>query len=465
MIDLHTGRRRRFWILWGAAVLMLAVGLLLTCTGATGAAAPAASCAAMLLFAASFCVAEGNAAYAVLVAVMLAFGLFFALTGDIFSPVDEAAHYYNVHYLLAAGRLPNMNIDPAYYESVHPPLYTQLAALLCLPFGSRVARVVLLRCFGLVLWALCALLTVRALRELQEKQLLADDHGRNLTLLLLLWGCPGVMVRFATISNEGLSVFFSTGALLGMLRLLTGELNGRRLACVTSLVALACLTKITALFLLAPLLFVLWAKQRLPLFAVPVAGVLAALAPWFAWNWHLYGALTGTARHLEYVIPLVNPEQRFVNPLRTLPMLLTSWFFPDEARAAGWVSILLLAAAAAAVLCLLMVLAAGLVFGIRFLRGRLELAAHPRENIFLFAAIAVAGNLAVPIYGTLSTRVNVMNGRYLYHMTLALALLAALVWDRREKLFSLLQFPLALFPMALGINTLQQFAISWLNRL
>lgn len=464
-----SSKRSQFWtffLCFFAAAALLCTGLLLYRTGLRGESVTAVFYAAMLFLALCYFSANDTRAYFCLIVLISAFCLVYISTGDIFSVVDEAAHYYNIHYILASGHLPNMNIDPAYYEAVQPPVYYWVCSLLCLPISDKLTRIFLLRGFSFLLWWGCVYLTLCVLRLLEREQVISIRPARDLALLLLFWATPGTLVRFSTVSNEALAVLFSTAALFFMINFLFYHSSFRSLILSVLFISLSCLTKITALFLLAPLLCILLSLRKGKLFFPCLAAVLLALIPWFCYNWYLYGAFTGTAQHLSYVLPLVNPSAAPVRLLPGLMSFLSSYFYPTEAAANGWILLLLRSSGFLAFLALLALSFPTFLYGIRLLKGRFEESKEGRRSvIFLFAALAVAGNLAVLIFGTLTSRVDVLLGRYFYHSALPLTLLCALGQEKlSQKLSSFLRAGICSFVAVLQVNVLQQFFLAFLSR-
>ena len=422
---------------------------------------------AMAFLAASYFSAREKAAFFCLAGLGVLMCLFYLFTGDVFSAVDEAAHYYYANYIAATGTLPNMVLLPDYYETVHPPLYYLLCSLFCLPVQSKLARVFILRGLGLLLWAGGIGLTLWGLKKLEVQGLLSKSPTRNFALTLLFWATPGVMVRFCTISNEGLCAFLCTAALLLMLNLFFEEGTLRRLSAIVLVIALAALTKITALFLLAPLLCVLLAKKRGWQFLPCLLSVLLLLAPWLWYNLQTYGALTGTAQHLLYVLPLTNPSGAFISPLRSLPRLFAGYFYPQEVFAGGWMGLLLAGGSFLVLLFAVLLVLRAVPFGFSLLFGKLpfgEDLSLKKKGVFLFFALALAGNVAALVFGTLTARVDVMLGRYLYLSAFSLIGIGAFAWDKLQKSASFCRLALCAFSAVLQVNVLQQFLLQWLSR-
>lgn len=268
-----------------------------------------------------------------LTGLALARGGYWALTTEVWSPIDEAQHYAYVESLATGHGIPTVGRDlvsghvtalaktsetflfrsrdvsaepddPGWgpfndqYEGVQGPVYYALMTpfywagrpfgVLTSVFAVRLGSVLL----GALAVPLAALLARRVFPDRPSIALLAP------LLLLVVNGLNGTT---GAIGNDTLVL---TGSALGLLLFLrAGDTASRRGAVVAGIVAGAVLVgKTTALGLfglgaLAIVLDPIWRRRplrdRLRWCAWFAAATIAAVVPWVAWNVHAYDAISG----------------------------------------------------------------------------------------------------------------------------------------------------------------------------
>jgi 4-amino-4-deoxy-L-arabinose transferase-like glycosyltransferase len=262
--------------------------------------------------------------------------VFCALRLPYFSPIDEAAHYTYIQQVAEHGTLPVLGrtevspqtvsielgryphlLSPSVerglgrlsYEAFQPPLYYVAAAPVFLITGNYVDKIYALRLFDVVLLLGALALAGRLCRAVLKQRWLL-----GLSMVMVFFMLPGVLVRMVVISNLALTV--------PMALLFTTELwmawqrhSLRRLTVAGVVLGLCMLTEIE-LVLLAPifaLVVVAEARRRWSLTRVlGLVGVtaipLVLVAPWLAFNEAHYRMLTAATIAIHEQAYIVNPH-------------------------------------------------------------------------------------------------------------------------------------------------------------
>jgi hypothetical protein len=262
--------------------------------------------------------------------------VFCALRLPYFSPIDEAAHYSYIQQVAEHGTLPVLGqteasrqtvaielgkyprlVSPSAeqglgrlsYEAFQPPLYYVAAAPVFLLTGNYVDKIYALRLFDVVLLLGAVALAGRLCRMVLKQRWLL-----GLSMVMVFFLLPGVLVRMVVISNLALTV--------PMALLFTTELwiawhrhSLKRLTVAAAVLGMCVLTEIE-LVLLVPvflLVVVAEARQRWSLKrALALIGAMVVpavlVAPWLVFNevsYHMLTAATIATREQAY---LVNPH-------------------------------------------------------------------------------------------------------------------------------------------------------------
>lgn len=205
---------------------------------------------------------------------------------------DEGNHIAVIAYMAAHRRLPPYTF--AYYESVHPPLYHLLGAVVyaaAAPLLGPNGAALLLRLISGVLGAGVVWLTYRSARELLPP-------GAALTAAGIVAGVPTFVSLSAAVTNENLAALGAAGALAALLRGLRHGFDARRTWALSLWIAVGVGSKVTCLGLLPAACAALWWSGRrrglgtgvLARQMGVVLGISAVLmGGWFVRNHLLYG--------------------------------------------------------------------------------------------------------------------------------------------------------------------------------
>lgn len=222
-----------------------------------------------------------------------------------YSAIDEAAHTQIIQYLLTHRfRFPLVSEN---YEAVQGPIYYYIVALLScwLPrslayMGGRV--------FGIACLLLFALLSRKTVEVLKKAQVLRISSRLENTLWLLFFTNPLLLIRFTRASNEALVPVFVAAVVYLLTQVILGSFDSWKIWLATVFCALAFLTKATSVFVFGLVFLACAYHKKWLMFLWQTLLYLALLAPWFISNYQTYGALTGMQGHLDFVLPIVNPD-------------------------------------------------------------------------------------------------------------------------------------------------------------
>lgn len=299
-------------------------------------------------------------------------GLFWAITTEVFSPVDEAHHFSYVAHVADSGRLPVVGRDLVsvelleiekrsptlgprvmhrradlsdaswgaelhQYEGVQPPLYyvfmapVYMAAEPLQPGGT----VLVLRVVSVILSLLAVPLT-----WLLARRVFPDMPAAWLAAPALLVLIQGFNSNLAMVTNDSLVPAAGTGLVLAAVGLHQGP--SRRTASLFGLAAgLAILTKLVlvGVVLIAALLFIpLLSPRRYGFMKTVGSGLLsgavalAVAGPWFAWNFAVYGSPTASEPFIEIIGPILSRSESTIETLRAHAGAANHTFWGREVR-------------------------------------------------------------------------------------------------------------------------------------
>jgi len=289
------------------------------------------------------------------VGTIVVFGSITAIRYPLWSPVDEGAHYDYVASIAEHAALPVLGKTPASeqelairqgvyprhttivvskfglgglsYEAFQPPLYYVVASPVFRLSGNYRTKAYLLRFFGLVLLVAAVALLARLSRHVLKKRWL---YGLSVGLVVFMM--PGVIVRSVTISNVNLAIPLVI-ACVSEMWIAWERKSTRRLLIAGVLVGLCVLTDLYLVELVPVLALVAIdiARDRRTRVDSLVAGATGLVAflivlPWLIFNEIEYHALTASAIAKREQLAVVNPDHlRYT--LGQLPGLTTSSLF------------------------------------------------------------------------------------------------------------------------------------------
>jgi hypothetical protein len=264
----------------------------------------------------------------------------------VFSPVDECAHFEFIEHILGTGTLPVIGdpwsasainsvnygeVCPGFnHEAAQAPVYYLFLAAFGSFIGNNALSLIIYRIIGLALTLLTVVICSRLARVLFGHSL-SDSPMFRLLILLTIFS-PGYLYRAARLNNE-IMVCFLFVVLLYEFFLTFIDNRTYRYWLVSLMAVLLFLTKSTAIYsmVLPILLFVLHlrdSRKKTVLVSLAVFSLLTL--PWFGFNLTNYHALTGLKKHLDYVLPIVNPQHLGIDFIQAFFDMLPLVFYSAE---------------------------------------------------------------------------------------------------------------------------------------
>lgn len=254
-------------------------------------------------------------------------GMVWILFDKSFNVIDEGAHMYIVNRVVNTREFPLVWEN---YEAVQGPVYYYAMAFLCGWIPERI-RYFACRIVGLGMLIIFGYISRRMIGKLDHYGLICVDLRLQNVVWILFIMNPQILVRLTRVSNESLAVLISGAIIYLTIKIILEEYNRCNTIFLTVLSAAAFLTKATTIFLFGTVIIVCtYYKQWRDLF-VDIFIFIILVSPWFIKNYITYGELTAMSGHLQFVIPIINPERVSPDILLTLINFFDNFFFPVEA--------------------------------------------------------------------------------------------------------------------------------------
>ena len=350
----------------------------------------------------------------------------------VFSPIDEGAHLDYIHYITVHNKFPIIssrdlmdsewlssiskgNISSCImYEAVHPWLYYMSMALLCKLMPTSVLQFWACRLFGCFTLVAVFIIALRFIDYLCDKEILRNKKLAIITSFFVFLS-PGILTRFCTVSNEPMAVFFTSLFLYKSTKTIIEGLTKRRFFTLSILVIAAAWTKTTTIFIYVLFMLVLLYYKKFKYILISTAIIVMGLSPWLIWNMAHYHHLTGMAEHLAFVIPIVNPFRTRVDVTTRLVQVFTSFIHAEEGYRSQ-VGVCILHFLCISVWSGLIYFFIKLIDGIKTLHiTNFSYTKDERTKIVhIVLFLSIVGNLGILFLATITSKVPVIIGRYLY---------------------------------------------------
>jgi hypothetical protein len=389
---------------------------------------------------------------AALITLLFVYGIIFIVSTPYFSPVDEGAHFDYVRHIISNHKLPTLydNIDSAglseisgqavpvltQYEAVHPPLYYLISALLTFPlFKLPVLHFFTLKIIGFLMLMASLILVIKSVLLLEKNNIVSCSKYLFFAIAVVLFMNPGILTRMVTISNENLAVLLTCLLFYYLLKFdLSKVVSYKNVVILSIITAGIIMTKLTVVFVAAAVIVYLFAKKLHRELTTYLLALIALISPWVFYNFATYGKPTATDLHVDFVKPIVNPQNidfgiAFV--FSRLSSMLGHFFVPQE-FGYPYLPIEILTIIHVLSVCLLILFAGSMIYVFvkskQVLFGN-SLRNNTAEELQLFTYVWALCCLLSPItlaFGTIVEDVDIMIGRYMYVIVLPMCLLLLL---------------------------------------
>lgn len=389
----------------------------------------------------------------------------------VFSPIDEGAHMAYIHYIAKYNRFPVINeafMDSEWlasisqrnvpsgvmYEAVHPQLYYFCMALFCKAVVNAKVQLWICRFFGCVFLTMILRVLFLWTEYCYDKKLLKNKKNAMLTIFFLLL-LPGILIRFTTVSNEGMAALWLTLFFYHGTKAVMDGVTKQKVLLLALFVVLAAMTKTTTIFIFPILCAILLYHKEYKYMAVACFAIGLAVAPWLIWNYMHYKAFTGMKEHLAFALPIVNPQEV---PIPIVPSLFKFFTFFIHAQEGYFPH----DSIDEYIVCFLNVFLwlVFLCYSVRTLLGvkalvgkKFSYTDEEKRHVVCFVYfLSMVGNFAILILGAVSSRAPVILGRYFYVSLLPSAYMISCFFEKDRKHSVLIGFAIAVLISALCVD-------------
>ncbi|CAI3593349.1 hypothetical protein [Clostridium neonatale] len=369
----------------------------------------------------------------IIIILFLFFSVIIILMTYRYSPIDEAAHFDYINYIIDNHKLPTLhgsldadtlssvftqNIpgNVMNHEAVQPPLYYLIMAMLTFWVKNYTLRLYIIRFLGILSLIVAYLLTCKTIKLLEENKFLEISNTKlNIIFFLVIFN-PGTIIRMSYISNEHLAVLLSCIFIYLIVKLIIYGVYGKLFwkSCLTLILLM--LTKNTTIFLLGILIIVLIYYKKIKEIFLCVGIIGLSLTPWFIFNIVNYGKLTGMSEHVKFVIQIVNPQNMPIEIPESIASVFNTYFVQEYGL--DGIGVMLLHSLS---LFLLFICVKTSICAIKniiiILKNNFKFTYDIEERkmiINIIMIMSIVFNILVLVMGSISTKVNVIIGRYLY---------------------------------------------------
>jgi hypothetical protein len=332
-----------------------------------------------------------------------------------YSGADEAAHFDYVNFIVDSHHLPTLeqmtdveklsiaqaNVDTIplslRHEAVQPPLYYVLGALISGSFDDIYIRLIVLRFAGVLGIVISFYLAYRTYLVLVERKYIQPNHYLYFSISMLFILSPEFQKIMIPLNNDHLLIILVSVLLYVFVLWLENEkITLKQTIFIGILMGCILLTKLTAGYLVViGVGYFIYKKWYKP---IGISAIIVALMtlPWALLNFKHYHALTGTKRHVEIVLPMVNPTNynfTLFDVIKSLPDFFSyMWVRNDE-------TIITLLNSFVSMLVIL-----SIIFGIIKIK----------ERVTTLFVLSIIGNIIILCFVTITQDVYAMIGRYAY---------------------------------------------------
>ncbi|MCX7996519.1 MAG: hypothetical protein N2691_02020 [Patescibacteria group bacterium] len=281
---------------------------------------------------------------------LIFFGITISFTYPVYSVIDEAAHFEYILRILYAKRLPTLHendiwlfqlleqnssfhakLIPAHanYGAVQPPFYYLVVALLLSPIYLIFKDPTLIfhgaRLLGVVLLAATVITVIKTYYLLVGRKIIPRFDLLFFSLLTISFFSERMLQILIPVSNEHMAVFFFSLGLYLLTRISSEPFSRKIFIIFTTLSVLIFYTRFTAISFFPISALVLWLRygfKKALVYSITVA--LFAL-PFFIYNFVHYHDLTGARKHIDFVLPIVNPNNESYDVMRSMTFVLETF--------------------------------------------------------------------------------------------------------------------------------------------
>lgn len=293
--------------------------------------------------------------FRVYVIVLTAVFLLFSFVESSYSPIDEVMNFENINHILKNHTLATFDsaVDHQYlteatncvqvmsegminYEAVQAPLYYLLMALFGLVFKNAFLRLHVFRAVSLLSVFVVYYFFRRTVTLLRDFGMFRVDETATRVGCLLTVFSPAYLFRASRLNNEILVCVLMSILLYAAAGCITEGYNPKAYWLMAGVSSALFLTKSTAIYAYVVIVTVALFQRQIKKAVETVLVSAIPIIPWVVFNIRHYGALTAIDKHLEYVLPIVNPYERSQDLFECFfDVLPNTYFFAEEVAASA----------------------------------------------------------------------------------------------------------------------------------
>lgn len=378
--------------------------------------------------------------FLVYIIVIFSFFSWYSFADQSYSVVDETMNFEYVNHIIRTKQLPtfsdevdsdfldlaNNNLQETIistnYEAVQTPLYYIILAILGCKIKSAYFRLRLFRILGLYSICFVYYFVNKTVRYLKINQLFdIDEECLRATYLLTIFS-PGYLFRASRLNNEILVCVLMAVLIYIAVKCILEGYNLRYYWGMAMVSIALFMTKTTAIYAFCVLAIVALFQKKVLKAIIPVGVCSLTVVPWVVFNYKTYGRLTAMKEHLEFVLPIINPNKMELNFIDSIFGDLPISFYSGDEYISNYLSgelfwiNLLYGIFIIAFLCVS-------ITSIKKLHQK-DVSCSTKLNIIF--VVSILGCLACLIMGTISTSINSVHGRYFYGLSVVIILMMVL---------------------------------------
>lgn len=388
--------------------------------------------------------------FVVYVLFLIAFFAWLSFADISYSPIDEVMNFENINHIIDNHELYTFNDEINYpylndanssfnsisnitnstnYEAVQAPLFYILFAIIGSFSSDAYVRLHLFRIISLLCVLIVFYFVHKTVNLLDNKEVLKVDRQIYRMLLLLTIFNPGYLYRASRLNNDILVCVLTAVLVYYAIKCVVDGYSKRFYWLLSFISSALFLTKYTAIYAYVVLGIVALYQKKIKeaIFPVCVGGLLTI--PWFAFNVGTYGSLTSMKLHLDFIIPVTNPQKLNIDIFNAVFGELPITFFLTEEIACSsgellWLGLFL-------IISMFMVLNEIFTTAIKLKNIKWKINTFEVKDIVKIICVALLiSTMLLLVSGAISTKLPSIKGRYLYGSSIAIIFLFLCYYDK-----------------------------------
>ncbi len=399
-----------------------------------------------------FCALKSRKCFIAYIIILFSFFVWLSFADVSYSPTDETMNFEYINHIIEFLELPTFDdaVDYSYlnaanngfneipetainYEAVQAPLYYIVMAVIGGAITNAYIRFHVLRVISLLSALIVFGLVNRTISYMQSKGLIQIDFFVYRMALVLTIFNPGYLYRASRLNNEMLVCILMAALLYFSVRCIA-EGYCKKYYWILSFICVSLfLTKNTAIYVYALFGMIVLYQKKIKEAIIPVVVGGVCTFPWFAFNYNRYGSLTAMGKHLEYVLPIANPEGKGVDLFDAFFNILPYTFFSGEEVAYSYGEKFWLGSFLIIVIFLVVnALVSSAAVLKKIYRHEIN-GMNKRDAIHFGCAMLLVFAAVCLVAGTISTKLCSVRGRYFYAPCIVIVILLLIEFEEGEE--------------------------------